>query len=248
MSEPGLTNTEADKQPIISKWHSGEQIEDAQIGSEGHIAEVRRRVFDTPEGKKSYAVKLLDSAQEAARIFKIYSTFKTAGLPVVGFMKSIHRKEDSKDIVECAMEDATEGDKYSLQAVYYQVGSKSYPILSRANNAPQLRDQMVDALAVIHNLGIYHFHSRTSFFLRVDQANPSNVDFIILDYSNFAEETNPRSYRREIRPFAQECNDNLMELLNGLTPEAKEREQLEERYRNLVQNKVKHFNLEIKTA
>ena len=49
-----------EREPIISKWHKGKELEDKRI-AEGFVSEetgkrqgVRRKIFETEEGRKRY--------------------------------------------------------------------------------------------------------------------------------------------------------------------------------------------------
>lgn len=215
-----------EKEPIISKWHKGKELEDKKIaegfvsGETGKKEGVRRKIFETEEGKKQYVYKEVFNLQEAKDIMHIYRIFREANLPVVDFAKIIKKRIWGRDEFVVAMENLTEEGRLIVTERL------------RADIPEVLKIQMIKALAIIHNNGVYDYHPGLSFALREKQSEkgPEVVDFKVIDYANFEmkkekqenidEKINTLKIQfDETGFFDEECSKDLKELLRGIVSE-----------------------------
>ncbi|TSC78556.1 MAG: hypothetical protein G01um101429_732 [Parcubacteria group bacterium Gr01-1014_29] len=236
-----------EKEPVLSKWHKEEEVGDERIadgfvsGETGKQMGVRRKSFETPEGEKFYVYKEVRNLQEAKDSMEIYQNMKTAGLPVVEFAKIIKKKSESGDNeFVIAMEDLTEGGNI----IVISLSEGEDPEFStqahvRREDIPfEIKEQMIHALAVIHDHDMYDYHPGISFVIRTEDTGGGSVgvfDFKIIDYANFM--TRAKKKRVEERqqmkekPFEQDCQDDLRVLLRGIVVNDQEQEHLINLYR-----------------
>lgn len=209
-----------EKEPIISKWRKGKELEDEKIaegfvsGETGKKEGVRRKNFETEEGRKRYVYKEVLSLQEAKDTILIYRIFREANLPVVDFAKIIKKRIGEHDEFVIAMQDLTEENSLIVTERL------------RADIPEELKIRMIGALAVIHNNGVYDYHPGLSFALREEQSEKGSkvVDFKIIDYANFEikkeQQENPSEKTdTSRRSFDEECSRDLKELLRGIVSE-----------------------------
>lgn len=219
-----MSKDSMEKEPIISQWHKSKEIEDKKIAGgfvsvfTGKGEGVRRKVFESEEGRrKMYVYKEVANLKEAKETMQIYAIFKEANLPVVNFAKIIKKKVKDMDEFIIAMEDLTQG------------GTLEVSERLRSDIPEHLKEQMVQALAVIHNNDVYDYHPGLSFALREKKRNHESsgvIDFKIIDYANF--ETRKQLEFDECREFKfegnqrkpsfdEECKRDLRTLLKGIT-------------------------------
>ena len=232
--------------PIFSKIHKGEQLGDEKIAEGFETGEmdngrgIRRKIFKTEDGLFYYVDRSLANEYEAKRVMEIYQVLQKAGLPAVDFAKTIRKKVDNEIKFFLAMEDLTENGKYSITEVY----DKTSEFISASSNPSALQEQMIRALAVMHNNGIVDFHPGLSFALRTqtreDDKRVAAIDFPIIDYPNLTKDGLPRGWNGEF-DFEQECSSDLNRLLRGIVFEESQKEQLENLYRQTRENKEKEF-------
>lgn len=223
------------EQPLIGKWHQGQQIEDSQLGR-GAIAEVRRRVFETATGPAYYAYKPMPSEQEAVRTADMYARLQAAGLPVVSFLKTTYRKDDTGVMqAGIAMEDVTEYDRYKVYKAqhkksYVKYGDNGVRVVNFSEEFAALQQDMVQGLAVMHNNGLYDYHPGISFFIRLNKEDPRDVTYRILDYSNICYQAIPEGWFRQSDTFEEECESDAQVLISRLAGNLDEEFRLQERY------------------
>lgn len=235
--------------PNIGPWRKGEPLADDRIGG-GWESEtlmhggVRRKVFTTEEGMRVFADKPMKSGAEAKRAYEIYAKMKKAGLPVVDFLKVV-REKDAQGATEYRhmMEDLTENGK--LEIVTLEAKSKGHPgsqeIIKRSSHPQALREQMIRALAVMHNNELVNFHPVLSFVLRRDPKTQDIVDFKIIDYSNFTGLTLPSGMEGNF-DFESNRKYELIKFLTRIAPFAgDEVKTLRAEYERLREDKVMHY-------
>lgn len=225
----GREGDSGEDQPIIGKWHQADQLKRDLLGK-GFESQVHRQTFDTPDGPQGYAIKDVDPARggfrqktneiyeaddEAKRILGVYNRLKSAGLPVVSFMKSIHKTDESGTrVAKLAMEDATEGGEYKIEEIYMTEGKLAFV---ESSESEELALEMVESMAILHNNGLYHFHSGLSFFLKTSVREPDESELLILDYANFADKENPcgpLGRKEGVFDFETACEENIDFLLH----------------------------------
>lgn len=176
-----------EKDPIISKIHKGEEIEDKRIasgfvsGEMGKQMGVRRKVFETEEGEKMYVYKEVEDLKEAKDTMQIYMSLREAGIPVVSFAKIIKKKVDGRDEFVIAMEDLTENGKIRVVEI------KDLESVKELVLPFEMKEDIIKSLAQIHNMGIYDYHPGISFVIRFESKDGEirAIDFKVIDYANF---------------------------------------------------------------
>src|SRR3989338_8324360 len=207
--------------PIFSKIHKDEQLGDEKIAEGFETGEmdngrgIRRKIFKTEDGLFYYVDRSLANEYEAKRVMEIYQVLQKAGLPAVDFAKTIRKKVDNE-----------------------------IKFISASSNPSALQEQMIRALAVMHNNGIVDFHPGLSFALRTqtreDDKRVAAIDFRIIDYPNLTKDGLPRGWNGEF-DFEQECSSDLNRLLRGIVFEESQKEQLENLYRQTRESAEKEF-------
>lgn len=245
--------------PIISKWHKkGEELRDEKIGG-GFVSEevgkkmgVRLKEFETKDGKRFYVYKEVMDRHEAKEVLSIYKTLQEAGLPVVEFAKVIKKRVVGDEFV-LAMEDLTENNRYEIISLDSSFRLKYYPprsslAIEQTRLPEEFREQMVKALAIMHNLGIYDYHPGLSFVLRLkeeedEEAEEIALDFKIIDYANlkFSEEINPEKFNKE-------CREDLKTLLFGIIFEPGQEDYLCSLYDNLRSSGIRQYEKHARTS
>lgn len=241
---------ESEKGPILSKWHKGEETEDKRIGG-GFVSDevgkkqgVRRKKFETVEGEKAYVYKEVLDKEDAKQTIQIYQTFKEAGLPIVGFAKIIRKKVNDNIEYSLAMEDLTENGVYSVVEVRQRVNGKVISeLIATSENPKKLQEDMIKALAVIHNNGIYDYHPDISFAIRLyeseNEMGVSIKDFKIIDYANFEEKKEGKDGEFE---FHAECLKDLDRLLNSICSDEAQVDRLKKLYFALREKEITKYN------
>lgn len=231
-----------DPQEHVASWHQARELERELIGS-GNEGAVYRRRFDTPQGERYYAHKEAKSETEAIRTYAIYKDLQEAGLPVADFLKTHHYKDEvyGEDRTALIMEDVSHDGKYQLKAA----GDFAFAEVAGAKDPKKLQKDMVRALAVMHNLGIYDFHPGLAMSVRVNKDDPSDVDFVFIDYSNMQKPENPTE-TREFGPidFEEECQADRVILLSGIGAYGEAAEELTDYYNAIRDSGIQHYSLE----
>src|SRR3989344_194246 len=232
--------------PIFSKIHKGEQLSDEKIAEGFETGEmdegrgIRRKKYQTEKGIFYYVDRSLANEYEAKRVMEIYQTLQKAGLPTVDFAKIIRKRVNGEIKLFLAMEDLTENGKYSISEVY----EKTPEFISISANPSALQEEMVRALAIMHNNRIIDFHPGLSFALRTQTRKEDKrviaVDFRIIDYPNLTKGGLPKGWDGEF-DFESECSSDLNRLLRGIVFEESQRERLENLYRQIREGEEKEF-------
>lgn len=232
--------------PIFTKIHKGKQLEDKKIGQGFETGEmdegrgVRRKIFKTEKGLFYYVDRSLLNQYEAVRVMNIYQLLKKAGIPVVDFAKVIKKKEGGKLKFFLAMEDLTENGQYSI----VEDKRKTSKFISASSNPSVLQEQMIRALAIMHNNEIVDFHPGLSFALRTQTRKEDQkevaVDFRVIDYPNLTKGGLPKGWSGKYN-FEEECVKDLKQLLSGIIYDDSQKEYLEDLYNQIRQNKEKVF-------
>ena len=234
-----------EKESIISKIHKeNAEIEDYKISDAGYISTeegkrrgVRKKVFEGPDGRHYYVYKEVRDLDEAERTMDIYGTFKRLGIPVAGFAKIIKKRVGESDEFIVAMEDLTDDDKLEVVEIFQL---KDWFINKGLLIPQEIKIGMVQALARIHNEGIFDFHPGLSFALRVKKIEGEDdfsvFDFRVIDYANFMREGVPGIPLPKVRSVAgvykEEQVEDLNFMLTRVTIDNREREYLKKIYRN----------------
>lgn len=232
--------------PIFSKIHKGEQLSDEKIAEGFETGEmdqdrgIRRKKFQTESGSFHYVDRSLPNEYEAKRVMEIYQILREAGLPVVDFAKTIRKKIDDEIKFFLAMEDLTEDGKFSITEVY----DRTPQLLATSVNPIVLQEQMIRALAIMHNNEVVDFHPGLSFALRIQSREKdkqeSVVDFRIIDYPNLTKGGLPKGWDGNFE-FEEECSSDLKQLLRGVVFEENQRQKLENLYRQIREGGERKF-------
>ncbi|HBQ21810.1 MAG TPA: hypothetical protein DD708_07735 [Deltaproteobacteria bacterium] len=232
--------------PIFTKIHKGKQLGDEKIAEGFETGEmdggrgIRRKKFETEDGYFYYVDRSLQSEYEAVRVMQIYQLLKDAGLPVVDFAKTIRKKIDGKIKFFLAMEDLTEDDKFTVTEVY----NKTPQLIAKSSNPSALQEQMIWALAVMHNNEVVDFHPGLSFALRTqpreEDQQEAAVDFRIIDYPNLTKGGFPKGWSGGYN-FKAECSSDVRQLLEGIVFEDSQKQHLENLYRQIRESENKIF-------
>lgn len=217
--------------PIISKLHRDASKEHDELiskagyvsGSTGKEEGVRRKILIGEEEVFAYAYKEVYDIKEARKVMGIYQRMKDLGLPVVDFAKIRRRKSGEQMEYEILMEDLTEKGQKNVMEISMWTHGEAIDIIEQSQNPQQLREEMAEALATLHNNGIYDYHPGLSFAL-VFEDEREGVEFKIIDYANFEteEDLNERNPNNK-GTFESECSSDLKRLLE-YTCESKEDE------------------------
>lgn len=200
----------------------------------------------------SYVEKPLKSEKAARETIEMYNQLSLLGLPVVQFLKIVKTREvhTEQDQYSVAMEDLSAHGQNLVLKVGDMMEDPENPgnkldsqvLLEKSKNAQDLVEQMARALAVLHNNGIYEFHNQVSFFIITDRSEDGRkaggyeLDFKILDYSNFTKVGSENSLKQDtlssnVPGFERGVEYNLENLKNGLGSLAVELEQQYNKYR-----------------
>jgi hypothetical protein len=241
-------------QPIIGKWKQGVENDPVDLGA-GYEADVTGKSFTDQAGEShGYAYKEYQVYTELEEAQKNYLRLKEAGLPVASFLK-VHytQKADGSRIQNLIMEDMSEQGAYSLEVIAdgFNFDHKWNPGL--IENKTEIMENMVRALAVIHNNGMYHTHDGMSFFIRTRLDNSTQGDFVVLDYSNFLSledkygdpgQYDAFNYVQISGDIQRSLQKNIIELLHHLPTSIEEHQTLYELYLSYRDQKVTQYDAE----
>lgn len=202
-------------------------------GVECFLEGVYRYIRRTEEGRVySYVLKPLRSVlrpfterETFEKNKSVYEQFQAANIPVVNELKMVREYGD----LFLYMEDLTKRGEYDT----FDLGGLNPPsvdttigVIEESAHPRELQEDMVESLAVVHNLGIAHTHPGTSFLLRRLKADPRVVNYRVIDYSNFNYEGAINEDSRN--GFYYHCKYGIEQLLkfialqNGRSDELKE--------------------------
>lgn len=250
------------KGPIIAKLEKNRiHPRDLGRGTETKgISQIKSfEASEIEEGQPaSYAEKPLDLVEGkniALDTLEMYQKLKSLGLPVVSFLKIVKRREDNQDNYYIAMEDLSEAGKNLVVEIWQpkrdpQTGKLHFveSLWKGAENFSEIRDQMVRALAVLHNNGIFEYHPVLSFAVVVNKSTMKSgqkytLRFKILDYSNFI--FSGFRNAQQIKIFTEDeqtyMQENLEPLQVFLASNAKGRADIENAYLKYRKQGVKTF-------
>jgi hypothetical protein len=239
------------EEPIFAPTMKKEPLKQKKIGvgTETPFRGVVRNTYEIgPDNTEFVFVDryLLDEAK-AITAMAVYQRLKQAGLPVTSFAKTIRKKENGEIRFFLAMEDLTENDRYKVSEIRAQnhndYSFKTPKMLEGAENRKQLQKQMVRALAVMHNLGVYEFHPTISFVLRTKLTNDTEKieDFRIIDYSNF-KIYDPQSSSIDREKFVELCQKNLDALIEVIALDNDQKAELSSLYDSVRESNLQRYN------
>lgn len=250
------------KGPIIAKLEKNRiHPRDLGRGTETKgISQIKSfEASEIEEGQPaSYAEKPLDPVEGknvALDTLEMYQKLKSLGLPVVSFLKIVKRREGDQDNYYIAMEDLSEAGKNLVVEIWQpkkdpQTGKLHFveSLWKGAENFSEIRDQMVRALAVLHNNGIFEYHPVLSFVVVVEKSKVGSgqkhpLRFKIIDYSNFthAESRNVKELQISVNGQQRYMQENLEPLQTFLASSAQERAAIENAYLKYRKQGVKTF-------
>ncbi len=225
----------------VAAWRNAEKLAEMSLG-QGHEGEVILHTYNTEQGEMRVAQKEVSSLEEAQRGYGVYTKLKEAGLPVANFYKiRTYTNEYGNKVVGVVMEDLSEGGKYTVEPASQGTGPTARDEVAEAADPTKLKKEMVRALAVMHNNGIYDFHLGISLFVRSEIDNPQNVDFLFLDYTNMEDPDNPRRPRDTI-DFDKECIQDRVALMQGIGVRRDEEDELVAYYQQLREQGIKTYS------
>ncbi|HOX40568.1 MAG TPA: hypothetical protein PK263_00055 [bacterium] len=227
--------------PILSQLHHSPIISDQRIAG-GFISDatgkqmgVRERVFDSPQGEQRYVYKEVFNLKEARATMQIYYLLKQAGLPVVAFAKIIRTYNESryrhfKNELVIAMEDLAQNGEFELRELS---GDPKVEVPFR------LKENLIRALAIIHNNDVCEFHPSLSLALRIKDDHSGKrevVDFKVIDYANFKTKNEFPDGKFEL-----DSTKKLHQLLQSIGSSDSEKSVLQEFYYRVLESGEMHY-------